>query len=220
MWSWNLQKRSLRTSRVQPLGRLCYLITWLILCSTNKVLEERNQWTKVHELVHISWAGTGTQSHFWWTSNKNTSYRFHDLIEERNQISFCERERELNHFFRELPIPWIQLPTPKQQLSFRPHDVFGPHNLRESHGRPFVCQVASAQHWCQPASVWGQRLVWTPPRVHGHCETQLCPEWRDIVIQRRRPLSHFRGHSSTRFWITAERRRRTPRLTINSVTNT
>ena len=29
-----------------------------------KVLEERDQWTQVHELVHISWAGAGTQSHF------------------------------------------------------------------------------------------------------------------------------------------------------------
>ena len=29
-----------------------------------KVLEERNQWTQVHELVHILWAGAGTQSHF------------------------------------------------------------------------------------------------------------------------------------------------------------
>ena len=75
--------------------------------STFKVLEERNQWTKVHELVHISWAGAGTQSYFLWTSNKNTSYRFPDLIEERNQIYFCERERELDHFFRELPISWL-----------------------------------------------------------------------------------------------------------------
>ena len=37
-------------------------------CLTNsdicKVLEERDQWTQVHELVHISWAGAGTQSHF------------------------------------------------------------------------------------------------------------------------------------------------------------
>ena len=30
----------------------------------SKVLEERDQWTQVHELVHISWAGAGTQSHF------------------------------------------------------------------------------------------------------------------------------------------------------------
>ena len=36
---------------------------------------------------------------------------FHDLIKERNQISFYEPERELNNFFRELPIPCnISLP--------------------------------------------------------------------------------------------------------------
>ena len=31
--------------------------------------------------------------------------RFHDLIGERNHFFLRERERELNHFLRELPIP-------------------------------------------------------------------------------------------------------------------
>ena len=42
-------------------------------------------------------SGSGNLDHFF--------ARFHDLIGERNHFFLHERERELNHFFRELPIP-------------------------------------------------------------------------------------------------------------------
>ena len=42
--------------------------------------------------------GSGNLDHFF--------ARFHDLIGERNHFFLRERERELNHFLRELPIPW------------------------------------------------------------------------------------------------------------------
>ena len=43
-------------------------------------------------------SGSGNLDHFF--------ARFHDLIGERNHFFLRERERELNHFLRELPIPW------------------------------------------------------------------------------------------------------------------
>ena len=45
-------------------------------------------------------SGSGNLNHFF--------ARFRDLIWERNHFFPCERERELNHFFRELPIPWYK----------------------------------------------------------------------------------------------------------------
>ena len=60
--SWNLHQINVHKTEFALLYFLCGIfITGLFF---TKVLEERDQWTQVHELVHISWAGAGTQSHF------------------------------------------------------------------------------------------------------------------------------------------------------------
>ena len=80
-------------------------------------------------------SGSGNLDHFF--------ARFHDLIGERNHFFLRERERELNHFFRELPIPWLLLIVLKDYCK---HDVMDNNIIIKRQKWPFQ-HTFLLRHW-------------------------------------------------------------------------